>query len=668
MARADPRPSRLRKALFAAATWTGVYYAASCATEALFNAGKRCTDALADGEACLERGDADAALSAFTEALKATEGLVFSAVSLLSDTPAMLRWQAHLGLARTYLLKSQPERALAEATQALDCVGACAGTRPEAHRLAAYAVHDALVAASVKCCAERDWLTAFAFAERATESTPPGDESRSRAALKAWQAAMLLKVKTCLAEAEEDLLQKRWQAAEAKATAALQDCRTIPGGPELQAHRIIDDARFGRFTQLVESSEQMAQARLWKEARRMALEAQSLAVNALAQLRVKSVLHAVDHGVFEASLNSVVLMQQQRDFEGAVRAARQLVRDAPGGNDYHVRAAAALQTACGLACNAQLDKAAAAIERREWYNALAAVNAAAANAAGPQQGRVAELRAAAYAGEFEAAMERATSALQARNWSGASSTASSAFTFAASQQQREQADGVLRSAQAGVKEERRREEERRAEEERRRRAQLASALAEADYVVELDAYIRGHRDFTGHDPTGFRCKLTQVAANCAPPATILGSLVEIIERNPGTFTLHQVPKPAVSVTRLTPFRGEEGHRVWGDFRCSAVRANGRTCGHRWGSGKTYCDNYQQCQQCETEIYPYAQHALEQREDAGVDEDRAPHDTSRCERCQRLGRNCDPRGASTDRYAAQARGGGRGRGRGRGDNY
>ena len=120
MARADPRPSRLRKALFAAATWTGVYYAASCATEALFNAGKRCTDALADGEACLERGDADAALSAFTEALKATEGLVFSAVSLLSDTPAMLRWQAHLGLARTYLLKSQPERALAEATQALD--------------------------------------------------------------------------------------------------------------------------------------------------------------------------------------------------------------------------------------------------------------------------------------------------------------------------------------------------------------------------------------------------------------------------------------------------------------------------------------------------------------------------------------------------------------------
>jgi hypothetical protein len=90
----------------------------------------------------------------------------------------------------------------------------------------------------------------------------------------------------------------------------------------------------------------------------------------------------------------------------------------------------------------------------------------------------------------------------------------------------------------------------------------------------------------------------------------------------------------VSVTRLTPFRGDEDHRVFGEFRCSAP---GKNCkGRRWKSGNTYCDTWQRCQGCETKTYPFAQRALERREDDR--DDGKPHDAGRCGRCL-SGRRC-----------------------------
>ena len=122
------------------------------------------------------------------------------------------------------------------------------------------------------------------------------------------------------------------------------------------------------------------------------------------------------------------------------------------------------------------------------------------------------------------------------------------------------------------------------------------------------------------------------------PPLVFGSLEAVLRRHRSMFTVQGNGAGArVGVATLTPFRGADGHRVFGDFRCS-----GGACRHRWGSGYTYCDTWQQCRVCEAKIYPYAQRPLEQRADDDEEEERGPHDNGRCGRCL-SGRSCTAAG-------------------------
>ena len=168
--------------------------------------------------------------------------------------------------------------------------------------------------------------------------------------------------------------------------------------------------------------------------------------------------------------------------------------------------------------------------------------------------------------------------------------------------------------------------------ENARREARNAAAAEASYVTAVDNCIRGQFKFTGHAPCSFRCAIAAVAKKCPKPADVPGgSLVEFLRRHPETFAVDRAGA-MVGVRRLTPFRGELDHRVFGDFKCSAPGCAGK----RWSSGYTYCDVWQRCQRCETEIYPFAQRPLERLEND--DEERGPHDSNRCGRCL-SGRRC-----------------------------
>lgn len=165
------------------------------------------------------------------------------------------------------------------------------------------------------------------------------------------------------------------------------------------------------------------------------------------------------------------------------------------------------------------------------------------------------------------------------------------------------------------------------------------------YIQEVDSFIRSHKSFNGNDPTSFRASISTIVRACPPTPALLakwGTIESFLQHSSDRFILHS-NSARVGVATLTPFRGEEGHRVFGEYRC--------TCGRTWSSAGSYCDRWQQCQACQTRIYPFRQRALEQQSEAEfVDDDREPHDTSRCEQCRRLGRNCMPHRAATGRFS------------------
>ena len=298
------------------------------------------------------------------------------------------------------------------------------------------------------------------------------------------------------------------------------------------------------------------------------------------------------------------------------------------------------------AADEELEAAQVALRAKRWSAAEQAAMRAKAHlvgVAGLEAGvaKASELAQRARIGAADEELEAAQVALRAKRWSAAEQAAMRAKAHLVGVAGLEagvaKASELAQRARIGAADERRR--------------QMESDAAEPGYVECLDFFIRNRKDFTGHDPTAYRVKLSVVSVNCAPPRELLGSLEMFIHRNRGHFTYHAGSGGSVSVTTLTPFRGQKSHRVFGEFRCSAVRKGGRPCNKRWKSAATYCDCYQQCRQCEARIYPFAQHVLERKEAAADDDAPAhPHDTDRCQRCQNLGYNCMPHSIATGVYA------------------
>ena len=216
-----------------------------------------------------------------------------------------------------------------------------------------------------------------------------------------------------------------------------------------------------------------------------------------------------------------------------------------------------------------------------------------------------ELRARLEADEQEEEEERLFSRQQARQQ-------------AAEQQRRHQEEDRRRSAE---------HDDRRAEELQRQVA------------MEVDTFIRTRRKFDTTQPLKHFCQIHLIESN-------LRSRIEprfdnwqrLLAAYEGIMFAFSADRQSVRVMHLTPFQGESTHRVFGEFRCS--------CGKRWKSAGTWKDKWQQCQACEAKVYPHEQHTLERsssayKEDDG-EQERRPHDMSRCQKCREKGSLCMPR--------------------------
>lgn len=77
------------------------------------------------------------------------------------------------------------------------------------------------------------------------------------------------------------------------------------------------------------------------------------------------------------------------------------------------------------------------------------------------------------------------------------------------------------------------------------------------------------------------------------------------------------------------FIGGRGKRLFGHFEC-------QDCGNTWTSANTWQGYKQQCRECDYANWPFKVYHLEQ---SGDTDNRKPHITELCEKCQELGRNC-----------------------------
>ena len=194
-----------------------------------------------------------------------------------------------------------------------------------------------------------------------------------------------------------------------------------------------------------------------------------------------------------------------------------------------------------------------------------------------------------------------------------------------------------------VKEQQERERIRRQAEEQKARREQAIETAERALNDNIDRYMRSRRRFDSRDPLAYRCDVGNVA-QCHDIIENLANLNRCLAAsNHEETSLHDfiaederffLHDNMVGVRYLTPFQGNDTHRVFGEFRCGA-------CQREWQSAATYTNRWQKCMSCEARCYPFEQHPLEHSEHNDEDDTRRPHDPKRCQRCLELGHICIP---------------------------
>jgi hypothetical protein len=422
-----------------------------------------------------------------------------------------------------------------------------------------------------------------------------------------------------------------------------------PEGATADARRAVDAARRAGDDTLRRSAcgtlsdalLQCARSAAWNMAQQYARDALASACEADDAHRrslATATLAAAYRGDFEARMACVENLLQRRSWAHAVTEAGTAAAVARNIDDAAMtRAAAALAAARAGACDAHLAASAAAAQLRRWPAALAEADAASRMHSFGDAARAAlaaTALAAARVGMYDMQMALAAQAEQGRRWTEALSQAQRALANAVGNQQRAARAAIAR-AHAALAEEARREAERRATAEAARRAaeaaHRAAMAAGPGCVTAVDDCIRRQPTFMGHAPRSFRCPIAAVVSACPTLSAVPGALLAFLRLHTEAFAV-DTAGAVVSVTQLTPFRGHQDQCMYGEFRC--VKCGGRW----WTSGSTYCDEWQKCQRCETETYPFAQRPLErQRAEDGRDNGR-PHDSGRCGRCRR-GQRC-----------------------------
>jgi hypothetical protein len=169
-------------------------------------------------------------------------------------------------------------------------------------------------------------------------------------------------------------------------------------------------------------------------------------------------------------------------------------------------------------------------------------------------------------------------------------------------------------------------------------------LAKKNLAVAVDLFIRTRNQFNSTRPLDISVTIDSIQQE----RRIMSLLNEFNASLGGITTInnfimdqHRFISRAsrVSLRYLTPFKGQDSHRVFGKFKCG-------NCHRKWDSAASWTDKWQKCKRCESKCYPYEQFPLENdSEDEEVDDNhndsRRPHDCERCQKCRELGRICLP---------------------------
>ena len=416
-----------------------------------------------------------------------------------------------------------------------------------------------------------------------------------------------------LAKSDAAIDSRRWDEARLAAKRAREFEADDADRAAVEAR--ITAAREGEFNEFIALGQIALQQRNWCKAIQYADGALRLVADAAERTRVEQMRHSGSQGLFDEAVGKAQTHLQHRRFAEAEReaeAARRVAFDTV----TRAQTDAVMKAARRGQFDAAIEICAHAFENQRWDAAIEAAICAQKHAFAAEEKRDADgRRKAARACKCDAFLSQAAAHLSAGRWSQSHSAATEAQKCA------DDASRVARSSSAA------------------RAVSEAKEAAEAAVIVYCDAvddFIRRRPDFTTDTPLLYQCKIAVILQKCKKPAAIPFDVVAVLRSNEHMFKVVR-EGAAVCLTRLTPWRGSESHRVFGDFRCR--------CGKRWSSASTFCDKQQACKSCDKWSYPYAQRPLDRRNDSDdeVDfgEERRPHDMERCERCRQLGRCCLP---------------------------
>ena len=499
-----------------------------------------------------------------------------------------------------------------------------------------------------------DHLLAVARTYMEQRSFKAAERAVSEAQHAAFDAATLEQVAVARADARRGLFYAsladqdaaiaacRWESARKAAC----DTREYAANADERAaaQSRLQAARLGEFNEGISKAEEALQQRSWSAAIRHAEAAFALASGGLEHERAKQLCNSGKQGAFDAVLAVAHTHLQHQRFAQAETMAIDVMRAAFDPASTALASAVLTNARLGLH-EAAINEATVAAAAKDWDRVMAASNRARQHASTDAQRAAADARhTQARSAKFSSALDAARAHLSAGRWEQAEASANSARNYAERATDITAARAVLLSVST---------------------LRDAAEEAEPGYIDAVDDFIRRLPDFSGDAPTQYACKISLIAQKCPKPAAIPHDVVTILRRHNDVFAV-AAGGATVRVTRLTPWRGDEKHRVFGELRCTK-------CKKRWCSAATYCDTKQACQKCKVWVYPYAQRPLERKDGSDDDEDRRPHDVANCQKCLKLGRCCVPvsREASMAQQNSQRniyRGGGRGGGGGYYDDY
>ena len=165
-------------------------------------------------------------------------------------------------------------------------------------------------------------------------------------------------------------------------------------------------------------------------------------------------------------------------------------------------------------------------------------------------------------------------------------------------------------------------EERKQKEEKEEKERKQKEEKEQELSLKLDRVIRNSKNFNGMFPL-------ECALDIKDLPYIQADLFFIANNE-----RFKVSKNTISLKYLTPMQVPD--RLFGTYRCKKCKKN-------WSSGYSWSNKWQQCNKCNSKIYPFYQQKLKRSKKISEQS----HDSNRCEKCREIGRcNLNPQTKST----------------------